>query len=73
VSLLLPSLIALILFGGGGFYFSGPINGGIGIGVILLLCLLVYIAGGFRNLKSLQKVGFYGTHQVKGSGKKQTC
>jgi hypothetical protein len=52
MSLLVPLLIALVLFGGGGFYFGGPIKGGIGIGVILLTCLFVYIAGGFRILKS---------------------
>ena len=52
MSLCTPLFIALLLFGGSPFYFSGPINGAIGIGVILLICLFVYIAGGFRLLKN---------------------
>ena len=48
MNLLLVLLVLLLLFGGGGFYFGGPIIGGSGIGLILLICLIVYIMGGFR-------------------------
>jgi hypothetical protein len=41
--------VLLLLFGGGGFYFGGPIIGGSGIGPILLICLIVFIMGGFRG------------------------
>jgi hypothetical protein len=40
---LLLVLVLLILFGGGGFYFGGPAIGGGGIGLILLICLIVYL------------------------------
>jgi hypothetical protein len=40
------------LFGGGGFYFGGPVIGGSGLGLILLICLIVFLMGGFRNSKS---------------------
>ena len=36
-------------FGGGGFYFGGPVIGGSGIGLILVICLIVYFMGGFRT------------------------
>jgi hypothetical protein len=49
MGLILLILILLILFGGGGFYFGGPIFGGGGIGLILLICLIVYLMGGFRS------------------------
>ncbi len=42
-------LILLLLFGGGGFYMGGPVIGGSGIGLILVICLVVYCVGGFRT------------------------
>ena len=41
----------MLLFGGGGFYYGGPVYGGSGLGLILLICLVVYLAGGFRARK----------------------
>jgi hypothetical protein len=46
---LLLIVILLLLFGGGGFYFGGPVIGGGGLGLILIICLLVYVMGGFRT------------------------
>ena len=42
-------VILLLLFGGGGFYFGGPVYGGSGLGLILLVCLIIYLMGGFRT------------------------
>ena len=42
----------MLLFGGGGFYFGGPVIGGSGLGLILLICLVVYLMGGFRSRKN---------------------
>jgi hypothetical protein len=44
-------IILLLLFGGGGFYIGGPVYGGSGIGLILLICVIVYLLGGFRGPK----------------------
>jgi hypothetical protein len=52
MNILLLIVILLLLFGGGGFYFGGPLIGGGGLGLILLICLVIYFAGGFRNSKS---------------------
>ncbi len=49
MNLLLVLVILLLLFGGGGFYFGGPVIGGSGVGLILLVCLIVYLMGGFRT------------------------
>jgi len=46
---LLLIVILLLLFGGGGFYFGGPVIGGSGLGLILLICLVVFLMGGFRT------------------------
>jgi hypothetical protein len=46
---LLLVIVLLLLFGGGGFYFGGPAFGGGGLGLILLICLIVYLMGGFRT------------------------
>jgi hypothetical protein len=46
---LLLIIILILLFGGGGFYLGGPVYGGSGIGLILLICLIVYLMGGFRT------------------------
>ena len=49
---LLILVVLLLLLGGGGFYFGGPVIGGSGLGLVLLICLIVWIAGGFRSSKS---------------------
>lgn len=49
---LLLIIILLLLFGGGGFYIGGPVYGGSGFGLVLLICLIVYLFGGFRNTKN---------------------
>jgi uncharacterized membrane protein YccC len=48
MNILLLMLVLLLLFGGGGFYFGGPVIGGSGIGLVLAICLVVYLLGGFR-------------------------
>jgi len=45
-------VVLLLLFGGGGFYFGGPVIGGSGLGLVLLICLVVFLMGGFRSAKS---------------------
>ena len=42
-------LILLILFGGGGFYLGGPAIGGGGFALLLLVCIGIYLKGGFRR------------------------
>jgi len=49
MSPILLILILLLLFGGGGFYLGGPVFGGGGLGLILLICLVIYFMGGFRT------------------------
>ena len=46
---LLLIIILILLFGGGGFYIGGPVYGGSGLGLILLICLIIYFMGGFRT------------------------
>jgi hypothetical protein len=46
---LLLIVILLLLFGGGGFYVGGPVYGGSGIGLILIICLVIYCFGGLRT------------------------
>src|ERR1035437_6903754 len=46
---LLLIIVLLLLFGGGGFYVGGPAFGGGGIGLILLVCLVIYLMGGWRT------------------------
>jgi hypothetical protein len=48
MNLLLLIIVFLLLFGGGGFYFGGPAIGGGGLGLVFLICLIVYLMGGFR-------------------------
>jgi len=48
MNILLLMVVLLLLFGGGGFYFGGPVIGGSGLGLVLLICLIVYLVGGFR-------------------------
>ena len=52
MNILLLIVVLLLLFGGGGFYFGGPVIGGSGLGLILMVCLIVWIMGGFRTRKS---------------------
>lgn len=49
MNILLLVLLFVVLFGGGGFYFGGPAIGGISLGFILLVCLVIYLMGGFRT------------------------
>lgn len=49
MNLILVLLVLLLLFGGGGFYYGGPAYGGTGIGLIVLLAIIIFVAGGFRN------------------------
>ena len=51
MNILVILLILLLLFGGCGFYFGGPVYGGSGIGLILVICIIVYLMGGFRGKK----------------------
>jgi hypothetical protein len=46
---LLLVIILLILLGGGGFYWGGPMYGGSGLGLVLLICLIIFLMGGFRG------------------------
>ena len=48
---LLLIIILLMLFGGGGYYAGGPVYGGGGIGLIVLVCLVIYLMGGLRTKK----------------------
>jgi hypothetical protein len=45
MNILILLLVLVLLFGGGGFYLGGPIFGGSGIGLILLICLVLYFTG----------------------------
>jgi hypothetical protein len=49
MNLLLIFLVLLLLLGGGGFYLGGPVYGGSAIGLLLLICLVVFLLGGFRT------------------------
>jgi len=49
MNLILLMVVLLLLFGGGGFYFGGPAIGGGGLGLILLICLIIFLMGGFRT------------------------
>jgi len=49
MNLILALLVLCLLFGGGGFYFGGPYIGGGGIGLIVLICLVIFVMGGFRT------------------------
>lgn len=48
MNLLVLVIILFLLFGGGGFYIGGPAVGGGGLGLVLLICLIIYFMGGFR-------------------------
>lgn len=42
-------LILLVLLGGGGLYLGGPAIGGAGFALFLLVCIGIYLKGGFRK------------------------
>jgi hypothetical protein len=42
-------LVLLLLFGGGGFYWGGPAYGGGGFGLVILIAIIVFLAGGFGS------------------------
>jgi hypothetical protein len=52
MNILLLLVVLLLLFGGGGFYFGGPVIGGSGLGLVLTICLVIYLLGGFRSTRS---------------------
>jgi len=49
VNLILLLIVLLLLFGGGGFYIGGPAIGGGGIGLVLMVCLVIFLTSGFRS------------------------
>ena len=49
MNLLLVLVLFLLMFGGGGYYYGGPVYGGSGLGLVLVVCLVVYFLGGFRS------------------------
>ena len=51
MNMILLIVVLLLLFGGGGFYLGGPVFGGSGLGLILVICLIIYFMGGFRGSK----------------------
>jgi hypothetical protein len=51
MNILRPLVVLLLVFGGGGLYFGGLVIGGGGLGLILVICLIVYFTGGFRGSK----------------------
>lgn len=51
MNLLLIVVVLLLLFGGGGYYYGGPGYGGGGLGLVLVVCLIIYLMGGFRGKK----------------------
>ena len=49
MNLILTIVVLLLLFGGGGFYFGGPAIGGGALGLVRLICLVLFFTGGFRS------------------------
>ncbi len=49
MNLIVLIIVLMLLFGGGGFYIGGPAFGGGGLGLVLLICLIIYLMGGFRT------------------------
>ena len=48
---LLLIIVLILLFGGGGFYVGGPTYSGGGLGLVLFICLILYLMGGWRSKK----------------------
>ena len=42
-------ILLILLFGGGGYYAGGPGYGGGGLGLVLVICLVMYLMGSFRR------------------------
>jgi hypothetical protein len=42
-------IVLILLFGGGGFYVGGPAYGGGGLGLVLTICLIIFLMGGWRT------------------------
>jgi len=49
MSILLLLVILILLFGGGGFYVGGPRVGSGGLGLVLLIIFILYLAGVLKN------------------------
>lgn len=49
MNLLVVLIVLMLLFGGSGFYLGGPIIGGSGFGLTLLICLGVFFSGALRR------------------------
>jgi len=49
MNLLVILIVLMLLFGGGGFYLGGPVIGGSGFGLILLICLILFFTGGLSR------------------------
>ena len=47
--MLLLIILLLLLCSGGGFYWGGPVYGGSGLGLVLLICIIAFLMGGFRR------------------------
>ncbi len=45
-------LVLLLLFGAGGIYFGGPVIGCGVLGLILVICLIIYLADRLYGMKS---------------------
>ncbi|MEI9865005.1 MAG: hypothetical protein WDN00_10710 [Limisphaerales bacterium] len=51
MNILLILVVLLLLLSGGGYYFGGPAIGGSGLGLVLLICLIAWVTGGFHTKK----------------------
>ena len=49
MNLIVIMLVMLLLFGVGGFFVAGPVIGASVLGLMLGLCLFVYLLGAFRT------------------------
>jgi len=45
MNLLIVLIVLMLLFGGGGFYLGGPLIGGVGFGLILLILIALFFTG----------------------------
>ena len=42
-------MVVVLLLLGGGFYFGGPVIGGSGLGLLLLVCLVLWVMEGISS------------------------